>query len=283
MEVVSLIMTPDPVCLDEGEDLDRALDCMTHHAVRHIPVTRHDRLVGVISDRDLLEATGGLPRRVHECRGFGSTPSLRTVGELMHAPPITVCPEATLVEVSARFIRHGIGCLPVVEDDLVVGIVTEMDLLRAYTQDCEGAGWYEPGGDPPVEEVMTRNPRSIHWFSTLEQAAEICARNELRHLPVLEAGTLIGMVSDRDLRRARGVGRPGDTPVDEFMTRQVFTSRPETPLSKAARLMVGHGISSLPITERDELCGIVTTKDLLEHLLAAYRDGGDVEEPREPR
>lgn len=280
MEVVSLIMTPEPVCIDEDESLDQALACMEAHSVRHMPVIRRECLVGVISDRDLLEATGWLPSRVHACRGVGNAPTLQNVGELMHAAVVTIDPEATLVDASAQFIQYGIGCLPVVDEERVVGIVTEMDLLRAYTQDCEGSGWCDLKSNPPVREVMTPEPASIHWFTTLEEATEICKSRDLRHLPVLEAGVLVGMVSDRDLRRARGVGRPGDTPVDEFMTRTVVAGQADMPLSEVAKLMVQHGISSLAISELDELLGIVTTRDLLEHFLGAYHQSQDAAEGR---
>lgn len=255
-------MTRSPlITIDAEDDLDEALRRMEAHHVRHLPVVDGDLLAGVLSDRDLLAANGGLPSRVHSCRGTCADGwHHQRAGELMHSPVVTIEPTADLYAVAKAMLRNKIGCLPIVEHGRLVGILTEQDLLRAFV---EASTRTDPLLQARVEELMSSEPLTIRWTTTLDEAQRLCREHRVRHLPVLEAGLLVGMVSDRDLRRARGVGRPGDTPVDDFMTRRVITCLRQDRAADAARRMLQHGFSSLPVAELDELCGIVTVTDLL--------------------
>lgn len=255
------LMTPVPVTVEVDRTLDEALLAMEAHRVRHLPVTEEGELVGILSDRDLLEIGGGLPSRMHSCRGTCAGPDhdLR-VGERMHTPVVVARPETELRAIAEALLRERVGCLPVVEDGHLIGIVTETDVLGTFSSP---AADHAPERDRPVSTLMTPAPLSVHWYTTLGDARRLCETHRIRHLPVLEAGLLIGMVSDRDLRRAHGVGRPDDTPLDELMTRRVVSCPRRTPLAEAARLLVQHGISALPVAELDELHGIVTVTDFL--------------------
>ena len=135
-----------------------------------------------------------------------------------------------------------------------------------------------------VQDVMQRRVITITPETTLPEALELSRRRGVRHLPVLKAGRLVGIVSDRDLKR--GMASPATAlerhelayllekvPVEELMTRAVITAVPELPVEEAARLMVKEKISALPVTAEGRLVGIVTETDVLNLFVRAMGAG----------
>ena len=269
---VAEIMTLHPQAVDAGASLDEALTLMDQHDVRHLPVVDGGRLGGVVSDRDLLEATGWLPSRVHEARGpHGADQLPSAVREIQHSPVVTVSPRDDVVKAAVELLGRRIGCLPVVDGDELVGIVTEMDVIRSFVERLR-TGRLPSVVDPTVERHMSEHPTTLTGTSTLEEAAAAMRANDVRHLPVVENAELAGIVSDRDLRRAWGCGRPVDLAVEEVMVREPVTVPPDTPMSDAARTMAARKISALPVVQDGELVGILTITDLIEHCMGVMRD-----------
>jgi acetoin utilization protein AcuB len=139
-----------------------------------------------------------------------------------------------------------------------------------------------------VAEVMTAPPATIDASATLADVLSLMSRRGVRHLPVLAGERLVGMISDRDLKRAVSslatAGRAPDTSAilgqtlaSRIMTTPVHTIEAGFPLEEAARLMRTHRISALPVTAEGELVGIVTETDLLELIVQAT--GGDSSTP----
>lgn len=261
---VAAIMSPDPIVVTPDTSLDRAICLMDDNEVRHLPVVDGDELLGVLSDRDLLEATGWLRSGVLANRGTEVYLRMpRRVGDIMQRPVARVAPETPLVRAAIEFLERGIGCLLVVDGQRLVGILTEIDLVAAFV-----AGRLERPGSSArtsrVGEWMTPAPTVIHWYTSLAEATEICRANDVRHLPVLEAGHLVGILSDRDLRRAVGTGRSSERPVDDIVTREPVTVSPGLSLQEAAATMIRRKFSALPVVEGDVLRGILTMTDVLE-------------------
>ena len=126
---VNDIMTREVKTLGRNDTLDIARDVMVLGRIRHLPVLDDGKVVGVVSQRDLFSA--GLVAAL----GYGSrtqTTLLKTVNvkEVMSEPPITVSPEVRVKKAARLMMEKKIGCLPVVEGETLVGLVTETDLLR---------------------------------------------------------------------------------------------------------------------------------------------------------
>ena len=139
---VSEVMQSQMVTLKPDERLDLADDIMHLGRVRHMPVVEEGRLIGIVSNRDLLVKRVGALRQhlaASLTKFLNFDPKQRRAflhsveaGEAMTRDVITVEPSATLREAAQLMIRHKVGCLPVVKPDgMLVGLVTETDLIRA--------------------------------------------------------------------------------------------------------------------------------------------------------
>jgi CBS domain-containing protein len=123
------IMETKLVTISASERLSTVEDIMTLGRVRHMPVVQGGKLVGVVSERDLLRASLSVltQHRDAERRAFLHVVEISRV---MSAPPIVVEPDASIEEAALLMADKKIGCLPVVEAGELVGLVTETDVLR---------------------------------------------------------------------------------------------------------------------------------------------------------
>jgi CBS domain-containing protein len=124
------IMGKNVVTISVSERLSTVEDIMTLGQVRHMPVVQGGKLVGVVSERDLLRASlsGLSEHRGAERRAFLHVVEIARV---MSAPPIVIGPDASIDEAALVMAEKKIGCLPVVDDDgHLLGMVTETDVLR---------------------------------------------------------------------------------------------------------------------------------------------------------
>ncbi|MCH2173316.1 CBS domain-containing protein [Myxococcota bacterium] len=125
------IMQTKVVTISEEDCLSTVEDIMTLGRVRHIPVVRAGRLVGVVSERDLLRISlsnlSGL--RSDQRRAFLHTVEIKRV---MSTPAVVVSPETAVTTAARILAERKIGCLPVVEGNELRGLVTETDVLRHF-------------------------------------------------------------------------------------------------------------------------------------------------------
>ena len=127
-----------------------------------------------------------------------------------------------------------------------------------------------------VSPVVTANPRD-----TLADVLTLSQRRQIRHVPIVENGKLVGIVTDRTLREASThpavynllldlLASLDRGTVEEIMIREeeVVTVTPDTSVRSAARLMRERKVGCLPVVQEVRLVGIVTTADLLAILSA---------------
>ena len=132
-KTVREIMSTEVKTLGRNDNLGLARDIMRQERIRHFPVLDGDWVVGVVSQRDLFHATLGSLMNYGERSEQAYLASV-AVKEVMEQPAVTISPEASVKEAAALMVRHRIGCLPVVENDRLRGIVTETDILRQVAE-----------------------------------------------------------------------------------------------------------------------------------------------------
>jgi acetoin utilization protein AcuB len=138
-----------------------------------------------------------------------------------------------------------------------------------------------------VEDSMTREVVTASPQATAGEAIGLCGERRIRHLPIVEDGRLVGIVSDRDLRSALpAIGDPAraaaleEVLVSDVMTRDVVTARPDDPVEAAANAMRERKIGCLPVVKGGELVGIITSSDVMEalvYLVGAHEPGSRME------
>jgi acetoin utilization protein AcuB len=113
--------------------------------------------------------------------------------------------------------------------------------------------------------AMTREIVVVAPEVSVKAAERMMKRLHVRHLPVVSAGRLLGILSDRDLLERR----EADVSVTcgEAMTPAPITCSPDTSVSRVAALMLEHKIDSVPVVDGGQLVGLVTSSDLLELLV----------------
>jgi CBS domain-containing protein len=126
---------------------------------------------------------------------------MTTVREVMSADLFTVEPMTTIIQAVRVMSKARVGSVLVLEDGVLLGIFTERDVLRAFDQMHS-----DPARVSPISKGMTQNPVTIGPNATVGEAMDRMLDGGFRHLPVMEGGTLVGIVSMRDLARSISKG-----------------------------------------------------------------------------
>jgi len=117
------------------------------------------------------------------------------VSEIMSKTLTIVEPEVTLGEAATLMGERHVGSVVVCEDDRLVGILTERDIVRALSREHDAPG-------RPVVEWMTKDPTTTGPETDVKEALRTMVDAGFRHLPVLDEGRVVGMVSIRDVAGA---------------------------------------------------------------------------------
>jgi acetoin utilization protein AcuB len=132
------VMSRRIVTIDPEAPLSVARDIFQRHRFHHILVTEGTRLVGIMSDRDLLKSLSPFLETMSE-RTIDFDTLQRKVHTVMQRKVITTPPDATLAAASARIVKHGISSLPVIDaHGLLAGIITWKDILRWLVHSAQG-------------------------------------------------------------------------------------------------------------------------------------------------
>jgi CBS domain-containing protein len=256
------LMTRRLLTVEPKQEIALASQMMLWGGVRHLPVLEGGRLVGIVSDRDLLRASAGATNAL-------------TVRDVMAKDVQTIAPEATVEDACGRMATARINCLPVVKNGHLVGILTSTDVL------AERARLLHRGGGAKVPQaggLMRTNVLSLHPHDTLLDAVEKVLLAEIRHLPVVDDDKrVVGMVSDRDLRAAVGDLRSAlegnrramlsEMRVEEVMMPEPITLRPDASVLEIADVFIDDRIGAVPLVDaRGTLVGILSYVDVLASL-----------------
>ena len=128
-------------------------------------------------------------------------------------------------------------------------------------------------------ELMTSNPATVTPHATIAEAWDLMRELDIRHLPVVDGESLVGMLSDRDLGNldvtrllteegADALRRRLTRPVIHFMSTDVVAAEPETEVSELVTMLLEHKVGAIPVVTPDtrQVVGIVSYIDVLRAL-----------------
>ena len=126
-QIVRNWMTAKPITITPQTTLPEAKQLMLDYHIRRLPVVHKDKLVGIVTRRDInhAESSDDKSLSLHE---LNSMRARLTAKDFMSPAVITVSPESTVAEAADLMLEHQIGGLPVVEDGKLVGMITETDI-----------------------------------------------------------------------------------------------------------------------------------------------------------
>lgn len=158
-------MKRDPVTVQKDDSFRYALKLIRKEGIKHLPVLDGKKLVGIVTDRDLRQAAPS-PATSLEVHELNYLLERLKVEAIMTKKVITAAPETSLLDAAKLLFAHKIGCLPVVEHEELVGIITEGDILRAYVEQEERVE-----AAPVSELVLEDRPGAFEAVSTAVGAA----------------------------------------------------------------------------------------------------------------
>jgi CBS domain-containing protein len=147
-------MTREVITIAPSESCQKALLMMHSAGVNHLPVVERDRLVGILTERDIHRRAPEL-RRAVEAGSRKRLLSLVNVGGVMTYAPETVSPSSSLREAIAVMLQRRIGCLPVLRNGRLIGIFTTRDAIGILAGRPRASGEVKQHAVSPVREDKT--------------------------------------------------------------------------------------------------------------------------------
>lgn len=260
------IMRPGPITIGETDSLGAAQRAMSRSRVRHLPVMSEGKLVGMLSERDVLLARS----HTDADEDWWS----KTVHDVMRAPAQTAGPEDSLNEVAGRMAAYKIGAMPIAERGKVLGIVTVTDVLDAEVRQAMVPA---PASVATAADAMTPFPLTVRAEAPLAEAVAVMISHHVRHLPVINAqSAIVGVLSELDVRTA--IGDPVEYldvfhrasmkyRVQDVMSAPAICVLFDKPLRDIARSFADTRVGALPVVDKfGALIGIVSYVDALRAL-----------------
>ena len=253
------LMSEDIISIDKDHNLSDALKLLRKHNVSRLPVTNNKELVGIISERDIANKLGSSK--------YESMPASRLhISSVMVKDVITVPQTMQLDEVARIMLDKGIGSVPVMEDDKMVGIVSKADFVTLAV----GIAFDKIA----VKEIMSKDLTVVSPTERIVHARRQMLESNVGRLPVVDDDKLVGMVTSKDLMRAFIEFRKSvpekyqksqikDLLVDDIMSlNPTFVSR-DMSITEVSNIIMETGFNGLPVVDDDELVGIITQTDIL--------------------
>ncbi len=254
MKVKDIISTCPKISQDDLASKARAI--MRRKNIRALPVFKNNKLIGIITRSDLLKIT--------------STKSNITVGGLLWRPLINLNSDTDIETAAKVILDNGIKQVPIFENNRYIGLVRDIDLLKAFSK--------RKRIDKKVSEVMTKR---VKTFTVDDPISKIWTAS-LKHsgFPILNKKQVVGIITSKELlnsKKARlsvEAKKTKTTPSAGVVMRIIageiphMTVKPDESIVKATKKILNAGLSILPVIDgKKHLKGIVTKKDLLRGFL----------------
>jgi len=253
-------MSEDLITVDKDQNLSDALKLLRKHNVSRLPVTNNKELVGIISERDIADKLGSSK--------YESMPASRLhISSVMVKDVFTVPQTMQLEEVARLMLENGIGSVPVMDDDKMVGIVSKADFVTLAT----GIAFDKIA----VKEIMSKGSITVSSTERLVHARRVMLESHVGRLPVVDEEKLVGMITSKDLMRAfidfrkKVPEKYQKSQIKEVLVEDIMSTNPtvvskEMSITEVSEIIMETGFNGLPVVEDGDVIGIITQTDILK-------------------
>ena len=254
------LMSEDLITVDKDQNLSDALKLLRKHNVSRLPVTNNKELVGIISERDIANKLGSSK--------YESMPASRLhISSVMVKDVLTVPQTMQLEEVAKLMLDNGIGSVPVMDDEKMIGIVSKADFVTL----ANGIAFDKI----TVKEIMSKGVTSVSPTERLIHARRLMLESHVGRLPVIDDEQLVGMITSKDLMRAfidfrkKVPEKYQKSQIKEVLIEDIMSTNPtyvtkDMSIAEVSKIIMETGYNGLPVVEDDQVIGIITQTDILK-------------------
>ena len=250
---VADIMSPDVVTAALDDTILSVAQKMSGLRVSCVVVTDKGRVVGILTEKDMLNSVAGRDTEFHRLK----------VSERMSSPVDTIPAHVSVFEADRTMDSKCIRRLPVVEEGQLVGIVTQTDITR---------GLISLNSLRTVSDVMTRHVASIRSDATAVEAARIMSTSNISCLVALRGQEVAGIITEKDLlKRLVALHKdPTQTRVADVMSQPVVAVPPHCSILSAGKKLEAMHFHRLLVMDGKTVCGIITQTDIMRAIRNAF-------------
>lgn len=282
MNVADIMSSPVYV-INADEPVSHARKLMLRHRIGTLPVLNEGKMIGIVTKSDIsnrLAQAEPLWRR----RPIDQIP----IKLIMTETVITIYPEASISQAAILMLENGIHNVPVVKNGNIVGIVTRTDLMRYVAEHSEKM-------NTKVPNLMTEDVIFVHRHHTINHVIEEMNKNEIARVIVKgDDGKPVGFISRKSLalniltdnegdlatksikmvRRSSPAGQKTyryvkEMPVtaEDIMVSPIISIDVSENISAAAKKMIEEGLTGLPVSDGEDVVGILSRTDIMRAIL----------------
>ena len=254
------LMSEELITVDKDQNLSDALKLLRKHNVSRLPVTNNKELVGIISERDIANKLGSSK--------YESMPASRLhISSVMVKDVFTVPKEMQLEDVAKLMLDNGIGSVPVMDDEKMVGIVSKADFVTLAT----GIAFDKI----TVKEIMSKELITVSSTERIVHARRQMIESNVGRLPVVDDEELVGMITSKDLMRAfidfrkKVPEKYQKSQIKELLVEDIMSTNPtsvtkDMSITEISQIIMETGFNGLPVVEDGKVVGIITQTDILK-------------------
>ncbi len=258
---VEKVMASPVKTIDKDQAVPAALDIMAKLGISAIPVTEKNRLIGLVTELDLVDRLGS-------ARAGKLSPASIHISSVMELNPQTVHPSTDMFEAAKLLLNRKERALPVVEDEKIVGIITNTHFVR-QCRDIDNLY---------VRDLQLEKPISVRLSDRVVHARQLLLAENMPGLPVFDEGKIIGLVTKKRLAlgfaayRRETPAKYQSTRLRDFLVANILTSTelftiPNMKVGEAADLLLREHQHLLPVMKKGTMENILIRRNLV-HLVA---------------
>ncbi len=248
------------VTIDKNASVYEAIRLMVVNDITGLPVVDGSRLVGIISEKDVLKL-------LYDVEFFAGS-----VGDYMTIDVLTFDEQDDLTDVCRCLIDNNFRRVPILRDENLIAIITRADLIRANKYKFRPIVPHDTSTSHPnflsAKHVMTCGLLTVRRNTPVYTAMELIANGNITGLPVVDDSMkLVGIVSEKDLLKllCDPSAKPGL--VQDYMTRDIVSFDFDDSLFEVCHCLINNNFRRVPILDKGRLSGIISRRDIIIYIM----------------